>query len=151
MSGNTKGEKKKVNGSTYILLEIFHTTFSFLPLFPNLPACVGFCYHALAALLQHCLSVVLEARQWISSPPGSAHPKQSCVCLVAAYTQILATAMLSANAHLNSQLWSFIQMILWQFTDAHFFIIKPSHSVMYCLQPSSTEILLLRSQFGLIK
>lgn len=158
MFRNTKREKKKtnkVNGSTYILLEKNHITSCFLSLFPSLPAGVVFCKHASAflqtALLQHCLAVMVEARQWISSPPGSAYPKQSRICLVAANTQTLATMMLSANAHLNSQLWSFIQTIIWQFPDAHLFVIEPSHSVLYCLQTSSTETLVLGIQFGLIK
>lgn len=149
MCSEIQKEKKKVNGSTYLK---YSTPPSALYLY--FPTCLHMMFFAIThpqALLQHCLSVALETRQRISLPPGSAHPKQSCICLVAAYTPILATAMLSANTHPNSQLWSFIQMILWQFPDAHLLIIKPSHSLMYCLQPSSTEILLLGRQFGLIK
>lgn len=118
------------------------------------PACLHMFFFALMHLQRYCSTVY----RWCWRT-GREFPsllvlltlKQSCICLVAAYTQILATAMLSANAHRNSQLWSFIQTILWQFTDAHLFLIKPSHSVMYCLQPSGTEVLLLGSQFGLIK
>lgn len=150
MPGNWKEEgkkKRKGNSSAHLLLEIFNTTF--YSLFSSLPVHVVFCDRAPIALLQHCLV------EWWWRP--------ELLCLLVAltlgraasvlwhFTQILAMAMLSEKAHWNSQLWSSIWTILVQFPDAYLFIIKPSHSVTSCLQPSSTEILLLEIRFRLIK